>query len=361
MKVGTYVGIAVASLVLTTVGCGKHIEADPRTEPELVRVAVVAPPEGGTQFFTGVVAARVQSDLGFRVSGKVIRRLVDVGQHVHSGQPLMRIDVTDYAHVITAQSENVASAKARADQAAADEQRYRGLVRTGAVSASTYDQIKAAADSAQAQLAAAEAQEKIARDQGDYSILVADSDGTVVETLAEPGQVVAAGQTVVKLAHAGPREATVYLPETVRPALGTVAKATRFGQTGETAARLRQLSDSADPDTRTFEARYVLQGRDANAPLGATVTIELPLPKTSQSVAVPNAAITDRGKGAGVWVLNRKASTVSFRPVKVDRMTEESAIVSDGVHAGEEIVSLGAHLLSEGQHVHVAPVEAASR
>ena len=361
MKVGTYIGIAVASLVLTTAGCGKHVEADPRTEPELVRVAVVAHPEGGTQFFTGVVAARVQSDLGFRVSGKVIRRLVDVGQHVQPGQPLMRIDATDYAHVITAQSENVASAKARADQAAADEQRYRGLVRTGAVSASTYDQIKAAADSAQAQLAAAEAQEKIARDQGDYSILVADSDGTVVETLAEPGQVVAAGQTVVKLAHAGPREATVYLPETVRPALGTVAKATLFGQTGETPARLRQLSDSADPGTRTFEARYVLQGRDANAPLGATVTIELPLPKTSQSVAVPNAAITDRGKGAGVWVLNRKASTVSFRPVKVLRMTEESAIVSDGVHAGEEIVSLGAHLLSEGQHVRVTPVEAASR
>ena len=361
MKVGAYVGIAVASLVLTTVGCGKHVEADPRTAPELVRVAVVAPPEGGTQFFTGVVAARVQSDLGFRVSGKVIRRLVDVGQHVHSGEPLMRIDVTDYAHVITAQSENVASAKARADQAAADEQRYRGLVRTGAVSASTYDQIKAAADSAQAQFAAAEAQEKIARDQGDYSILVADSDGTVVETLAEPGQVVAAGQTVVKLAHAGPREATVYLPETVRPALGTVAKATLYGQTDETSARLRQLSDSADPDTRTFEARYVLQGRDANAPLGATVTIELPLPRTSQSVAVPNAAITDRGMGAGVWVLNRKASTVSFRPVKVLRMTEESAIVSDGVHAGEEIVSLGAHLLSEGQHVRVAQVEAASR
>src|SRR5260370_4657066 len=87
-KVGTYVGIAVASLVLTTVGCGKHVEADPRTEPELVRVAVVAPPAGGTQFFTGVVAARVQSDLGFRVSGKVIRRLVDVGQHVHSREPI---------------------------------------------------------------------------------------------------------------------------------------------------------------------------------------------------------------------------------------------------------------------------------
>ena len=199
------------------------------------------------------------------------------------------------------------------------------------MSASTYDQVKAAADSAQAQLAAAEAQERIARDQGDYSVLLADSDGTVVGTLAEPGQVVAAGQTVVKLAHAGPREAAVYLPETVRPALRTVAKATLFGQTGETPARLRQLSDSADPDTRTFEARFVLQGRNANAPLGATVTIELPLPNASAMVGVPNAAIADRGKGPGVWVIDQNTSTVSFRPVKIGRIGQENSYVEAGV------------------------------
>ncbi len=361
MKVGKYVGIAIALAIFTTSGCGRQVEADPRTEPELVRVVVVEPSQGASQFFTGVVSARVQSDLGFRVSGKVTRRLVDVGQHVHAGEPLMWIDVTDYAHVITAQSENVASAKARADQAVADEQRYRGLVRTGAVSASTYDQVKAAADSAQAQLAAAEAQERIAKDQGDYSILLADSGGTVVATVAEPGQVVAAGQTVVKLAHAGPREAAVYLPETVRPALRTVAKATLFGQTVETPARLRQLSDSADPDTRTFEARFVLQGRDANAPLGATVTIELPLPTASAMVGVPNAAIADRGKGPGVWVIDQNTSTVSFRLVKIGRIGQENSYVEAGVQPGERIVALGAHLLTEGQHVRVADRETASR
>ena len=116
MKVGKYVGIAIASVIFTT-GCGRRVEADPRTELELVRVVVVEPSQGASQFFTGVVSARVQSDLGFRVSGKVTRRLVDVGQHVNSGQPLMRIDATDYAHLITTQSQNVASAKARADQA----------------------------------------------------------------------------------------------------------------------------------------------------------------------------------------------------------------------------------------------------
>ncbi len=168
---------------------------DPRTQPQLVRITAVAASSESTRSFTGVVTARVQSDLGFRVPGKVTKRLVDVGQVVRTGQPLMRIDITDYAHAITTQAENVAAVKARAEQAAADEARYRGLVSTGAVSASTYDLIKATADSAQAQLAAAKAQEKIARDQGDYSVLLADSDGTVVETLAEPGQVVSAGQS----------------------------------------------------------------------------------------------------------------------------------------------------------------------
>jgi RND family efflux transporter MFP subunit len=351
-KLALFPGAAMLAVLFLS-SCTQRHQNDPRTETQLVRLARVEPSSGSDPSFTGTVTARIQSNLGFRVPGKITERLVDDGQIVRAGQPLMRIDRTDYAHAITAQTESVAAERARAEQTAADEARYRGLVATGAVSASTYDQIKAAADSAQAQLAAAEAQEKIARDQGDYSILVADSDGTVVETLAEPGQVVAAGQTVVKLAHAGPREATVYLPETVRPALGTFAKATLFGQTGETPARLRQLSDSADRDTRTFEARYVLQGRDANAPLGATVTIELPLPKTSQLIAVPSAAITDRGKGPGVWVFNEKSSTVSFRRVQILQLDEEYGIVSSGVRPGEQIVALGAHLLSEGQSVRI--------
>jgi RND family efflux transporter MFP subunit len=250
----TTMAAALMTLTLALAGCETRAQDDPRTLPELVRVTTVTTPAGGSESFTGAVTSRVQSDLGFRVSGKVIRRMVDLGQTVVSGQPLMQIDITDYMHAITTQSENVAAARARSDQAAADELRYRGLVRTGAVSASTYDQIKAAADSAQAQLAAAVAQERIARDQGDYSILYADSDGTVVQTLAEPGQVVAAGQTVVKLAHAGAREAAIYLPETVRPVLGSVAQATLYGAVKSAPARLRQLSDSADPATRTFEA-----------------------------------------------------------------------------------------------------------
>jgi RND family efflux transporter MFP subunit len=229
--------LVIAGLVITFVGRGGPKESDPRTKPELVRVVEVGPSSAADPSFTGVVSARVQSNLGFRVPGKIMERLVDTGQSVRAGQPLMTIDRTDYVHAITARAEAVAAraeivtaAKAKADQAAADEARYRGLVKSGAVSASIYGQIKAASDTAQADLAAAKAdlaaataQEQVARDEGDYSELVADADGIVVETLAEPGQVVTAGQTVVKLAHSGPREAAVNLPETLRPELGSTA------------------------------------------------------------------------------------------------------------------------------------------
>ncbi len=349
------------SLTAGLTGCSKQQAADPRTLPLLVRVEAVHSSGEGSRAYTGVVTARVQSDLGFRVPGKVTKRFVDVGEKVRVGQPLMRIDVTDYAHVITTQTQNVEAAKAKADQAAADEARYRGLVSTGAVSASTYDQVKATADAARAQLAAVQAQAQVARDEGDYSLLVADSDGTVVQTLAEPGQVVAAGQTVVKLAHAGPREAAVNLPETIRPALHSVANATLYGETSSVPARLRQLSDAADPETRTYEARYVLEGPEARAPLGATVTIQLPVSNAADSLVVPNAAVTDRGSNPGVWVVNRQTSTVAFSPVKVRRINAEETFIDSGLRPGQLIVALGAHLLSEGEHVRIAEKETASR
>jgi RND family efflux transporter MFP subunit len=349
----------VVALASGLAGCKTQQQQDPRTQPNLVRIATVGEAQESDHAFTGVIAARVQSDLGFRVPGKVTKRFVDVGQTVHTGQPLMRIDVTDYTHAITTQIQNVEAAKAKAQQASADEARYRGLVSTGAVSASNYDQIKAAADAARAQLAAVEAQAQVAKDEGDYSVLAADADGTVVETLAEPGQVVAAGQTVIKLAHSGPREAAVNLPETIRPALGSTARATVYGKVQSVEARLRQLSDAADPVTRTFEARYVLGRGDAKAPLGATVTIQLAALANSGLLQVPIAAITDRGKGPGVWLFNEKSSTVSFRPVNVLQMDEEDVTVSGGVKPGDQIVALGAHLLSDGQQVRATDEKAA--
>jgi RND family efflux transporter MFP subunit len=348
---GFAVTIAVASIGLAD--CSSD-HSDARTEDPVVRIVEAQPATASERGFTGVVAARVQSNLGFRVGGKITDRLVDVGQRVRAGQPLMRLDPTDFEHAIAVQVGNVAADNARLIQAASDAARYRDLVSSGAVSKSAYDQVKAAAESAQALLAAAQAQLKVVQDDADYSNLFADSDGVVVETLAEPGQVVAAGQIVIRLAHAGPREASIDLPETVRPATASAAQARLFGEDARFPARLRQLSDAADPLTRTYEARYVLDGSGAQSPLGATVTIYLPNGGPAGVTSVPLSALDDEGNGSGVWVLDVVKSEVSFRPVRVARLTQETVILSDGLTAGEQVVALGGHLLHPGQHVRVA-------
>jgi RND family efflux transporter MFP subunit len=347
----------MAVLLLSLGGCDQP-EADPRTADTLVRLVSVGPASPEQRAFTGTVAARVQSDLGFRISGKIIERLVDTGQVIQAGTPLYRIDATDYEHAITAQLGNVAAAKARLIQAVADEKRYRRLLPSGAVSASEYDATKAAADSAGALLDAAQAQLKVAQDESQYSTLVADADGTVVETLAEPGQVVSAGQVVARIAHLGPREASVSLPETVRPTIGSPAQASLYGGEVRWPARLRQLSDAADPLTRTYEARYVLEGDAAMAPLGATVTILLQNDHAADRTAVPLGALSDEGEEAGVWVFDEKTSTVTFRSVRIDQVGAETAILSSGVSVGERIVALGAHLLHDGQRVRIGDAQA---
>lgn len=346
--------ICAAPFVL--VACGEGTASDPRTEAPLVRAAIVREAGPGSRAFSGTVAARVQSDLGFRVSGKVLERLVDAGQAVKRGQPLMRIDPVDLKLAALAQQEAVAAARARAQQTADDEVRYRDLRGTGAISASAYDQVKAAADAAKAQLNAAEAQADVAGNASRYAELVADGDGVVMETLAEPGQVVSAGQTVVRLAHAGRREAVIQLPETLRPAVGSEAQATLYGKEGlSVPARLRQLSDAADPLTRTFEARYVLDGELADAPLGSTVTLRVTERSSSvQGMQVPIGALFDTGRGAGVWVIDGKPAKVSWRPVTIQRLDAESARISGELDQGQRIVALGAHLLREGEQVRVA-------
>jgi RND family efflux transporter MFP subunit len=327
---------------------------DPRQDPPLVRLATAASVAGSERGFTGTVGARVQSNLGFRVPGKIVEQLVDGGQEVRAGQPLMRIDETDLRLALTAKRNAVAATRASAVELEADERRYAGLLDNGWVSRQRYEQAKAALDTAEAQLAAAEAEARVAENEATYAVLVADADGTVVETLGEPGQVVFAGQPVVRIARAGPREAVVALPETIRPAIGSVAEASVFGHDGRRyTAHLRQLSDSADAQTRTYEARYVLDGEAAAAPLGATVTIRLASETSQSEVQVPLGAPLDDGEETGVWALDRTTSTVHFQPVELVRVTSETAVIS-GLSSGDPIVSLGAHLLQEGARVRTA-------
>lgn len=337
--------------------CGEKPSLDPRVDAPLVRAIEVQGASSVSRSFSGVVAARVQSDLGFRVSGKILERLVDAGQVVKKDQPLLRIDPVDLKLAAAAQQEAVVAARAQAKQAVEDEIRYRNLRGTGAISVSAYDQAKAAADTANANLSAAIAQANVSLNATQYAELVADADGVVMETLVEPGQVVGTGQIVVRLAHAGAREAIVQLPETLRPAIGSGGQATLFGQKNiSIPIRLRQLSETTDRVTRTFEARYVLEGDMAKAPLGATVTINIPDDHLSISdgLIVPIGALYDAGKGPGVWAISDNPAKVSWRPVAIQRLNDESAFITSDLKQHDRIVALGAHLLRDGMQVRVA-------
>ena len=348
---------ALLSLTVSAVllaGCGHPSESDPRLVDPMVDTATVRADASSTQTFTGVVAPRVQSDLGFRVSGKVIQRLVDVGQRVRKGQPLMRIDPVDLNLAIINQKGAVASAKARWVQAQADEARLRRLVAAGAISAMAYDQALSALNSAKAQVEAAQAQADVAANASQYAELKADVDGLVVSTVAEPGQVVAAGQPVIQLARDGAREAAIELPETLRPALDSVAQATLYGSPGQSSsARLRELSEAANGITRTYSARYVLGDALKDAPLGATIKIAI---QTSTgldqpAMSVPLSALRSVGEKYTVWVIDQSSMTVREQTVQVRRIGRETASVTGDLKPGDTVVALGAHLLHPDQKI----------
>ncbi|NTJ44738.1 efflux RND transporter periplasmic adaptor subunit [Agrobacterium larrymoorei] len=324
--------------------------ADSRTAAPLVNLATAKLPGNSSRSFTGTVGVRVQSNLGFRVPGKIIERFVDVGEQVKAGQPLMGLDPTDLRLALTARRNAVIAAQATFVQAQADERRFATLVKTSAASSQQYERAKASLDTATAQLAAAQADANVAENEAKYAVLVADADGTIVETLGEPGQVVTAGQAVVRLAKSGPREAIVWLPETLRPDIGAQATASVYGRGDTEKATLRQISDSADQQTRTYETRWVLEGAAANAPLGATVTIEIENRDAQNHAELPIGALLDDGTRTGVWIIDQQASVVKFRDVKVERLSEENVVVTN-VKPGEAVVALGAHLLKDGAPV----------
>ncbi|MEQ4596693.1 efflux RND transporter periplasmic adaptor subunit [Methylorubrum extorquens] len=327
-------------------------------EPPLVQVTEVAPSSGVVSRYTGVIRARTESNLGFRVGGKIFERLVDPGDRVHLGQPLMRLDRTDFTLALNAARASVEAARAQMIKAKADEERSRKLVADGWTSKQTYDQNKGAADAAIAQFANAEAQAGQIENQAGYAELKADADGVVMEVPSYPGEVVAAGQTVVRLARDGSREAEIFLPEASRGLAKGEAKATLYAE-GEATypARLRELSAIADPATRTYRARYILSGGGEDASLGATVTLQLKSPEAirTATVEVPLAALFDQGRGTSVWRYDAASETVKPQAVQVARMGEERAEVAAGLNPGDRIVALGAHLLKADQKVRRAP------
>lgn len=353
--IGSILHIGVGLPLIFLSSCKKPEVEDPRLLAPKVQVTLPREGRADSKRYTGIVQARVQSDLGFRVAGKILERVVSEGEKVRRGEVLLRLDPLDLDLSFAAQQANVEAAQARLVQARADEARHSELLKASAVSKQEYERTREALDSATAQIEAAKALAKVSDNSSQYTILTADADGVVVRTMGEPGQVVGPGQVVVQLAHEGPREASVNLPEGKRPLLASKASAKLFGQEKTYPAVLRQLSDAADPRSRTFEARYVLQEEAALASIGSTVTITITEESDSvkSALALPVGSVYNRGEGPGVWIL-RNGKEVSFQPVELVSIGEEEALVKGAVTRGDLVVSLGAHLLHEGQNVRIS-------
>lgn len=348
-------------LVVIVGGAVLGIDKDTPVEspaPRLVRTFTVISASGSVAEFTGVIHARTESDLGFRVPGKIIEKLVKDGDRVKRGQALMRLDPTDLQLAAAAAREAVEAARAQNKRALADELRLRKLVAVKAVSVQEYDQAKSSADATTAQLNGAVAYSAQLENQVGYAVLKAEADGVIMETPADVGQVVGAGNVVIRLAHVGPREAVVNLPEgEAMIAKKSTAIANLYADPDQTfPAQLRELSAVADPHTRTYQARYTLSGAGENAPLGATVTVHLDGEKTNgamQLYEIPIGALYDGGAGTSVWVIHPDTSIVSRQSVEVAKLGSETALISKGLKPGEQILALGAHLVTEGEQVKI--------
>ena len=310
-----------------------------------------------TRTFTSVVRARVETDLGFRTGGKVVERVVEVGDVVKAGQVLARLDPADYRLAVSAAADQVQAATVDAQQAASDEARLRRLLADGSVGSADHERQKARADAAAARLDQARRQLELARNREGYATLVAPYAGVVTALRFERGQVVAEGQPVLSLARDGEREIVADLPEEwVGRARTLSATATPWHDAKSPLPLvLRELSPLASAQGRTFRVRYAATPESrtqiAALPLGSTAQLHLSgRPGESAATALPVTALVKASGSAGVWVLDAKGSGLVFRPVQVVGMDDASVHVT-GLAVGSRVVSVGAQKLDAGMTV----------
>ncbi len=345
-----------ALLPLVALGLAACSRQAPPEEP--VRAVKVMTVRSGsllaTQEFSGEVRPRIESRLGFRVAGKLVSREVELGQRVRAGQVLARLDPQDYRLAADAAQAQLGAAVTNRDLAAADFKRFRELREQNFISGAELERREATLKAAQAQVDQAQAQLTTQRNQGSYATLVADAAGVVTAVEAEPGQVVSAGQPVVRVAQDGARDAVFAVPE---DKLGVMRQGSAVevrvwpGQT-QLGGRVREVSASADPVTRTYQVKVALEGKQA-PPLGATVTV-LPKLRSEQRVAaikLPTSALRQDGQATAVWVLDPKTMTVQSQAVQIATADGNDAVVAGGLQEGQLVVSAGVHVLSPGQKV----------
>lgn len=347
-RLAAFTALAAATALVSA--CHAPPKSDQNARPRILVYQVDSAADMATAY-SGTIHSRIEQDLSFRVGGRILERKVNIGDRVVAGQLLMRLDPADYEDAVNGATAAVSAAQAQAIRANASFDRLSALAASGSTSVDAIEQARAAKDSADASLKAAQAQLATVRNQRAYTELRADGAGIVTAIPAEAGQVAEVGQPVIRIAMAGPPEAVVGLPDAGH-APGEAATVTIFGAQASThSAHLRQISAAADPATRLFEARYVLDATLADAPLGSTVTVTPSVTLTaSPGVDIPLSALVDKGDGTKVWTIDA-GGRVRARPVKVLRLNEETATIVGGLSRGDVVVAAGAQLLHEGEVV----------
>ncbi len=350
--------IVLASATALLVACSKP--APPEEPIRAVKVMTVGVNTFSSGYeFAGEVKARLESRLGFRVGGKIIKRQAELGQRVKAGQVLAQLDPQDYKLAADAARAQLQAAATNRDLAAADYKRYKELKEQNFISSAELERRETALKAAQAQFEQAQSQLAVQSNQASYASLVADVAGVVTAIEAEPGQVVSAGTPVVRIAADGPRDVVFSVPEDKVSGikLGMAVKVRGWAQDTQTApamAKVREVSASADPATRTFQVKLALDGKAPSPPLGATMYV-LPVGlgdvQGMPVIKLPTSALRQEGQASAVWLLDKASMTVKSQIVQIATADGNEAVIAAGLQPGMVVVSAGVHVLSPGQKV----------
>src|SRR5438445_10270958 len=347
-------GAMLALAVIALTGCNE-IAAEKAAPGRPVLVATVhyeaSSPE---RSFVGTIKPRIETDMGFRVPGKVAKRLVEVGQTVDVGQPLATLDEVDLKLQAEQAEAEFRAATGVLVQAAASEQRAKDLRAKGWTTDAQMDTARAAADEARARLNRAERSVELTKNSLSYATLNADARGVVTATLIEPGQVVAAGQTSIRVARFAEKEAVVAIPETlVGRAKSGVASVTLWSEPGKKyAAKLREIAPAADPPTRTYLAKFSLPEADDKVALGMTATLTLSDAASARLARLARSPLFHHGGKPSFYVVDDNGG-VTLKPVTVKSYESNDVVITSGVEEGAKIVTLGVQKLDPSQKVRI--------
>jgi len=345
----------LAGVALCLSACTK--EPAPVEDVRPVHVVEVKLDGGGTQTtYTGDVRARYETALSFRVAGKIVERNVEVGSKVTRGEVLARLDPSDYQLNIEAANSQLAAARSDFAQAQDELKRFRDLYEKKFISAAEFDRRQTAYDVAKARLEQAQAQLGVTRNQSAYTSLRADHPGIVTAIATEVGQVVTAGQTVMRVARPEEMEVVVAIPESKLDELRSARQVlitlwaepeTKFK------GRIRETSPSADPVTRTYSVKVSILDPSPKVQLGMTANVFLGSGATEPVVRLPLTALFQQGDKGAVWVVDPKTGVANLTPVQVARYTQDAVEIAAGVKPGDLVVRAGVHKLHAGQKVRV--------